>query len=340
MSELHSLLPKERQLYFAEAEAISGIPFSIIEKDFWVVWTLDRLFSINELKSHLTFKGGTSLSKVYGLIQRFSEDIDISIEKEFFGLNKETAPENSTSRKKQKASLDSLRLFCSEYVQNKMLSTLKEDFAKNLGTEEGWQILIDTKDSGGQTLIFEYPNITPRGSYIQQSLKIEIGARSEHWPVSNKMIRSYAKEMLKEKITEPEVMVRVLNVERTFWEKATILHQYAHIPADKTLPPRLSRHFYDFFCLLNSKVKGEALAKIDLLEKVAAHKKIYFASTWAHYESAKKGSLKLYPHERNLNLLKSDYQQMEQMFFGDSPPKWDLILKTIRDFEAEFNSPN
>ena len=80
-------------------------------------------------------------------------------------------------------------------------------------------------------------------------MKIEIGARSEHWPVSEHKIQSYVKEALKEKIHEPEIVIRVLNAERTFWEKATILHQYAHLPEDKKLPPRISRHFYDFFRL-------------------------------------------------------------------------------------------
>lgn len=79
MSEIHQLSPTEREIFFNEATTTLGIPFPIIEKDFWVVWTLERLFSLEELKTHLTFKGGTSLSKVYGLIDRFSEDIDVSM---------------------------------------------------------------------------------------------------------------------------------------------------------------------------------------------------------------------------------------------------------------------
>src|SRR3954447_21548042 len=106
MSEIHRLSSKERQIFFAEAETALGIPFPIIEKDFWVVWTLERLFSLEELKSHLTFKGGTSLSKVYGIIQRFSEDIDVSIEKEFLGFDKTNDPEMAVSKKKQRAAIE------------------------------------------------------------------------------------------------------------------------------------------------------------------------------------------------------------------------------------------
>jgi predicted nucleotidyltransferase component of viral defense system len=336
MSELHLLPPEERRLFFAEAEIALGIPFAIIEKDYWVVWTLERLFSLSELKPHLTFKGGTSLSKVYGLIQRFSEDIDVSIEKDFLGYDKINDPEKADSKKKQKAAIDALSKSCSDYIQTNLLKNLKASITHRLGTQEGWQLMIDTQDPDGQTLQFKYPNITPRGGYISQSVKIELGARSEHWPVSNHKIQSYAKDALKEKITEDAVTVRVLNAERTFWEKATILHQYAYIPADKKLPPRISRHLYDFFQLLNSPIKNKAVLDTNLLDRVAKHKSIYFASAWANYGTAKKGTLKLSPSPRTLKELERDYAAMESMFFGEIP-NWQLILKTIDQFEQEFN---
>lgn len=336
MSELHLLPPAERRLFFAEAEAELGIPFAIIEKDYWVVWTLERLFSLSELKSHLTFKGGTSLSKVYGLIQRFSEDIDVSIEKDFLGYNKTNDPEKADSKKKQKAAIDALSKSCADYIQTKMLYDLKANIAERLGNDDGWQLVIDAQDPDGQTIQFEYPNITPRGSYISQSVKIELGARSEHWPVSEHPVESYVKSALKEKITEDKVYVRVLNAERTFWEKATILHQYAHIPEDKRLPPRISRHLYDFFQLLNSPIRAKAAPDTDLLDRVAQHKSIYFASAWANYGTAKKGTLKLSPPSRVLQELEQDYAAMESMFFG-KVPDWQLILKTIDLFEQEFN---
>jgi hypothetical protein len=337
MSELHLLSPKDRQLFFSEAETALGISFSIIEKDFWVVWTLERLFSLDELKTHLTFKGGTSLSKVYGIIDRFSEDIDVSIEKDFLGFAGKNDPEKAESKKKQKVAIDALATACSVYVQNKMLIDLKKSIAEKLGTMGGWQLFIDPKDPDGQTIQFEYPNITPRGTYIQQSVKIEMGARSEHWPVSEQKIQSYVKEALQEKVTEDEILVRVLNAERTFWEKATILHQYAHLPLDKNLPPRISRHYYDFFRLLNSPVKEKALEDISLLERVAGHKTIYFASGWANYGSARKGTLRLSPTTRILEELEKDYVLMGAMFFREVPD-WKLILKNIEEFEREFNT--
>jgi len=336
MSQIHRLSAERRRLFFGEAETATGIPFPIVEKDYWVVWTLDRLFSIPELKAHLTFKGGTSLSKVYRVIERFSEDIDVSIEKDFLGFDHDKSPEKAASKKKIRAAVEELSAACAKYVQGDLLTALRAAITSELGTDQGWGIVVDEKNSDGQTLLFEYPNLTPRGDYIQQSVKIELGARSEHWPVSEHPIQSYAKEALKEKVTEPAVRVRVLNAERTFWEKATILHQYAHLPNEKALPPRISRHFYDFFRLLNSEIKTRALADVTLLDRVAVHKSIYFASAWASYETARKGTLVMSPMPRLLDALENDFGQMNRMFFG-AIPDWQLILKTIKQFEAEFN---
>lgn len=337
MSRIHHLSVEDRRVFFAEAENKLGIVFPIIEKDFWVVWTLERLFSLEELKSHLTFKGGTSLSKVYGLIERFSEDIDVSIEKDFLGFDTpEKDPEKATSSNMQKAAVEKLAKACASYIQNEMATALKASIAEEIGTTDGWQLVPDAKDP--QALLFEYPNITPRGDYIHQSVKIEMGARSEHWPVSNHKVQSFTKMALKEKVTESEFEIRVLNAERTFWEKATLLHQYAHLPDAKPLPPRFSRHLYDFFQLLHSPTKDKALSDLTLLNRVADHKNIYFDSAWANYDTARKGTLKLSPLGRVLAELEKDYELMKPMFYGKPRPEWELILKTIEEFEREFNS--
>lgn len=337
MIKLHLLSIEERNLFFRVAYDESQIAFEILEKDFWVVWTLERLFSLKELKSHLTFKGGTSLSKVYGLIHRFSEDIDLSIEKKFLGFGESNDPEKALSKKKQKIAIENLGKACSTYVQGKLLADLKVSFAENLGTIEGWQLIIDQEDADGQTLLFEYPSTASKESYIRPFVKIEMGSRSEHWPVAHHKIQSYTKLVLKDKVQENEVEVKVLNVERTFWEKTTILHQYAHLPEDKKIPARISRHFYDFYCLLNSSAKEKALTHIDLLERVAIHKSIYFACAWANYSMARKGSLKLIPQDKTLKDLAEDFRLMRPMFLQEAPD-WHLILKTIKEFEDAFNN--
>jgi hypothetical protein len=336
MTELHLLSIPEREFYFETAAEETGIPFAIIEKDYWVVWVLDKLFSLPDLKDYLTFKGGTSLSKVYGIIERFSEDIDVSIEKEFFGFSNDNDPEKAVSKKKQRAGINNLSYACSKYVKNNLILTLGNAISDQLRLQEGWHLEVDDLDSDGQTLQFKYPSSTDSHGYIRPSIKIELGARSEHWPVSRHRIQSYTKTSLKEKITEPDIWVKVLEAKRTFWEKATILHQYAHLPKDKKLPLRISRHYYDFFCLLNSEIKAVALAEQGLLNRVASHKSIYFASAWANYSAAKKGSLKLSPSPMVMDELKKDFELMKDMFFGRIP-EWKNILEHIKEFEIFFN---
>lgn len=155
--------------------------------------------------------------------------------------------------------------------------------------------------------MFLYPESTSsKSEYIRPSIKIKVGARSEHWPASNKALISYLKLALPDLIDENEITVKVLNVERTFWEKATILHMYAHYPDDKSVPIHQSRHYYDFHCLLQSKFKTESEKLTELLDRVAKHKSIYFKASWANYENAKKGSLKLIPPDRVLSEMAED----------------------------------
>ena len=336
MNEIHLLTQDERELFFRTAADIQNMPFEIIEKDFWVVWILGRLFSLEKVRPYLTFKGGTSLSKVYKLIDRFSEDIDLSIERDFFGFGTPNNPENAPSKKKQNLIIENLSHACTSYVQNELLCELTNAISAKLGTNKGWQLLADSDDPDSKTLLFEYQSKKSNADYVRPIVKIEMGARSEHWPVSDHIVHSYTKEVLKEKIHEPETKIRVLNAERTFWEKATILHQYVHLPADKKLPPRISRHFYDFFRLLNSPIKEKAIEESNLLERVANHKSIYFASSWANYGAAKKGTLKLVPPFHVLKELQKDYGLMGSMIFREIPA-WELILKTIGQFEEEFN---
>src|ERR1039457_5886317 len=158
MSKVHLLSLDDRETFFTETVKALGVVFPIVEKDFWVVWTLEQLFSLDELKNHLTFKGGTSLSKVYGLIERFSEDIDVSIEKNFLGFDtQEKDPDKSISKKKQRAALEELSKACASYVQTEMADSLRKNIADELGTKKGWKLVPDEKDP--QALIFEYPNI-------------------------------------------------------------------------------------------------------------------------------------------------------------------------------------
>ena len=223
MDKFLQLPDKEKQIAFRRASEETGLSEGIIEKDFWVCWTLKELFALDEIKDHLTFKGGTSLSKVYKVIDRFSEDIDVSIERSFLGFKDKKDPAN-VGTKQAKKLIDELGEACQSFVRGELFNQLEKAIKRKLGAS-GWKLEIDEDDNDGQTILFSYPKVTTKASeYIRPVVKIELGARSDHWPVSMQTISPYIAEILPSPLNEMNAEIRVLNIERTFWEKATILH--------------------------------------------------------------------------------------------------------------------
>lgn len=336
METILSLKKSERAAYFEKAAEIQSLSSQIVEKDFWVCWTLRELFTLPDIKDHLTFKGGTSLSKVYKIIARFSEDIDISIEKSYLGFVGDRDPE-TVGAKKRNVLLGELSNACRKFVGDSLIESLRKEIASKIPVGESWSLEIDSDDPDAQTILFTYPlSFSSASGYVRPIVKIEIGARSEHWPVSTKNVNSYLKEALLDLVEEEPVQLKVLDVERTFWEKATILHMYAHYPNEKHPPARQSRHYYDFVCLLRSAYKAKAAQDVELLTRVAEHKSIYFRAAWASYATARKGTLKLIPDAKVFAEMEKDYEQMNEMFFK-APPSWSEIISEITAFETEFN---
>jgi hypothetical protein len=201
-----------------------------------------------------------------------------------------------------------------------IIPSLKHSVAAVLADVGEWKIELDSEDEDGQTILFIFPQAMASSteSYVRPSVKIEFGARSDHWPVEIATIVPYIANVSGGRIIEG-ASVRVLAAEWTFWEKATILHMIYHYQSEKNVPPRMSRHYYDIYAMVDSPIYKKALMNISLLKKVAAHKAIFFKATWAHYDTAKPGTLRLVPRDNQVSQLKNDFHQMQQMFF-EAPP--------------------
>jgi len=338
MDEFATLKPADRRILFEAAAARLNIAAALGEKDFWVCWTLKELFRLPIIGRHLIFKGGTSLSKVFKVIERFSEDIDISINREFLGFGGANDPEAGTSNKDRHRRIDALRSACQRKITGELLPALESAVRAKLGRGEQWALRQDDGDPDQQTLLFEYPTVFPQATsqFIRRAVKIEMGARSDHWPSELKVVTPYVAELFPQGFKEPNCTVKVLSAERTFWEKATILHAEFHRPAEKPIPERFSRHYYDFSELIRKGVADDAAKQLDLLERVAKHKSLFFKSSWAKSETAAKGTLRLHPPEHRIQALRDDYRGMREMFFGE-PPTFDEILEMIQAWERKFN---
>jgi predicted nucleotidyltransferase component of viral defense system len=287
----------------------------IVEKDFWVCWVLKQIFSLRDPPAGLVFKGGTSLSKVWGVIDRFSEDVDLSFNRSDLGFGCDADPARASSTKKRNRQLEQLSAACSAMIRGQFVPRLNEAVPNALGTAAGdtWRLEIDPDDE--QSVLFHYPTSAAREpgdepAYLRPFVKLELGARSEHWPSEEAEIRSFAAEDFPSAFHSPTGRVKVVSVERTFWEKATILHSWYHAGPDRPLRDRQSRHYYDVFRLFQSQLGHNAVNDLELLQSVARHKSLFFASAWARYDQAVPGTLRLVPPDFRLAELERDYSFM------------------------------
>jgi hypothetical protein len=201
----------------------------------------------------------------------------------------------------------------------------------------GWTIAIDADDP--QTMFFTYPSTLgehPSEPYIRREVKIECGARSDAWPAEEKRILPYVAEAYPETITDAAVPLKVLSIERTFWEKATILHAEAHREETKATPTRFSRHYADLAAFADHASAAGALARDDLRARVVEHKQVFFAAGWAKYDTAVPGTFRLVPPAYRLTALENDYRAMQEMFFG-RPLAWAEIVERLRTLESSIN---
>jgi len=338
MDDFARLPSVERRLYFEQTAARLGLSAQVIEKDFWVCWSLKRLFALDGFREHLTFKGGTTLSKVYRVIERFSEDIDIAIERDFLGFGGPNNPEEGKTGKEQQRRIDRLKLACQTAITDQLMPQLLTALTAALGRGADWLLSLDPADPDRQTLLFAYPG-SIRGDlspYFSTSVRIEFGARSDHFPVEQASVTPYVADAYPEAVGEPQARVRVLTAVRTFWEKATILHALHHQPEGKRVGPRVSRHYYDIYQLSRSPVLEQALNCVALLDRVAMFKSVYFKVGWAKYEAARTGHLRLTPPTHVLDQFRKDYRDMRPMFFRE-PPTFDQILAVLPDLEQRIN---
>ena len=343
MDDVARLSVIDRTDLFSASARRRGLTAAIIEKDFWVCWTLKRLFCLDGIGDTLLFKGGTSLSKVHRLIRRFSEDIDVSIHREFLGFSGAGDPLHADLSNKQRDKLkNELSLAARSFIAEKIEPALRASIEATLPVDptRPWSLVLDESDADDQSLAFIYPttSLTPSAaSYLRPAVKIEFGARSDHWPAETKPVKPYLVDAIPGSMEEPIVKVKTMEATRTFWEKATILHQHAHLPKGKPFPARYSRHYTDLAVMIHAGVGNQAADREELLEAVVRHKIAFYRQAWARYEDAKRGTLRLLPSERNMADLKNDLASMREMFF-DEPPSFESVIDTLTEFENTFNS--
>jgi hypothetical protein len=332
MDKLARLSAEDRRDIFREAAARLGIRPTIIEKDFWVCLTLKMLFQKSRFGKFLVFKGGTSLSKAHGLIERFSEDIDLVLDWKLigFGAGLRDPMRDFTSKSKQDQFNKEINRVAADYIAR----TLAPELDNLLRQENiGLSATVDPDDP--HTVNIRYPAAFAE-TYIRPEVRLEIGPLASWVPSAAHVIRPYAFDVVPEVFKNPECEVVAIAAERTFWEKATILHQEAHRKTQ--IPQRYSRHYYDLYKLAVSRVRASALADAKLLQDVVAFKQRFYPSVWARYDLAVPGTFKLLPATPSqVRGLERDYDEMQVMLFG-AAPEFDSILEELKGLESDINA--
>lgn len=327
---------EERRLYFEEAARRRGLSPVIMEKDFWVCWLLGALFS-SRFGAELVFKGGTSLSKVFGAIQRFSEDIDLSLAPEFLGLPEvELAPD--LTRAKANEWMTNAEAACTVAVREQLEPELEAMTASVLGYRQGpWLEFTLDPTTHSPELLFHYPTTQPSGfEYLKRAVRLEFGSLTDQRPTGRHPVRPWLADEHPEVLSDWRCEVVALELKRSFWEKATILHVEYHRPPDKAMPDRLSRHYADTAALASHPDGIEAVTRRDLRERVVQWKSRFFGSGWARYDLARPGTFRLVPSASREPALRIDYRAMRDMYLSE-PVALDEILTTLADLERRIN---
>lgn len=329
MLDIARLKPKDLSDLIRLTASKRGLTESLIEKDFWVSFVLAVIFEQTSFKDCLLFKGGTSLSKAYGLIKRFSEDIDVILDWRELGISDESAwkERNSTQKDKFNDEVDGLG---AKYIKEKMLPELIGIFSE--ATDNQVNVSIDEDP---HTINIQFPRLFPN-NYLLPQVKLEIGPRASRVPFEEATITSFIAEEYSHLFVKPSCTVRTIKSVRTFWEKVTILHHIANMAEDKIVARRQSRHFYDVYEMVCSEFKDEYLKSLDVLDEVVKFKQQFYYVAAAKYELAKPGTLRLIPSEKKIREIEKDFIDMGGMIFGSSPD-FSSIISELEIIESLIN---
>ena len=315
---------EERAELFSVTADQKSLAAPAVEKDFWVCWILKQIFVDPDLANLVLFKGGTTLSKCFGLIERFSEDIDLILDWRVLTDEDPYADRSNTQQDRFNKQMEAM-------VQNYIGDQLMAMVTKAVATH--CEVTLHKERS--HSIMLHYPRAFA-SDYIKPVVELEFGAMSAMEPSGEFVITPYCAEVAPHLFDVTEVNVKAIEAKKTFWDKVTILHVEAHRSKDRPQPARYSRHYYDLYRMINSGVLEEAMADIALLKDVIAFKAKFYPQGWANYQGAAEGKFSLLPETSIKSTLKNDYAQMQEMIFGEYP-SFDEILARIGEFEQQLN---
>lgn len=330
------LTEEQRKAAISEAQINSGVIESVkaIEKDWWVTLVLKALFQ-SAYASHLVFKGGTSLSKGYKLINRFSEDIDLALACEAFGMQYEENPTTSY--------ISRLRRKGFAFATTTLIEELSNQL-KALGVPDS-MITIEFEPSQPNqtpadpiTIYLKYKSLYDPNKYIADQVKIELSVRSRSIPFTTRSVQSLLTEFFPNKAYEETPFeLTIVEPRKTFLEKAFLLHEeFSKTDRAQIRTERMSRHLYDLVAMMRDNVLKDALNDHDLYENLIAHRKKYIGAAWADYSTLTHQTISFLPPKHILAAYERDYEEMKrEMIYGEDL-SFEELMKQIKILQGKF----
>ena len=323
------LAPMERAGFNNTAGINKGLPVEAIEKDWWITMVLKALFSTS-FAENMVFKGGTSLSKGWNLIERFSEDVDLAIDRTLLGYGGELT----------KKRIKYLRKASSTYIRETVLTELIEQLSA-LGIDHQFYTItlqdpqITTNDP--QIIILQYQSDYKRSPYITDVVKIEIGSRSMMEPYELINMRSIiAEEFSDAYFADAETSIPTVIPKRTFLEKAFLLHEEFQKPEGSIRIDRMSRHLYDLERLMDTDFAREALNDISLYQSIIDHRSKLTAISGLDYSTHSPDRINFVPPASVMEKWRDDYSAMQaSMIYGVSLP-FGKLIERITELNERF----
>ena len=324
-------LTKEEQLtILANVAEEKGIVDNAVEKDYWVSMVLRAIFSL-PYAAAFVFKGGTSLSKGWGLIERFSEDIDLAIDPQYLGFtNIETKSQRTKLRKDSKKFIDGT--FALD-VENRL---------KEYGLSECYKVIVpetSVSDLDPVVLFVEYNSVLQtKMQYIPERVKVEISCRSLMEPSEQIEMRSMIEDAYPdEDFSLPIFAVPTVVPGRTFLEKVFLLHEEFNRPNGCTHIERITRHMYDIVKMMDKPFAYEAMNSRALYKDIVAHRKNFTAWSGLDYTTHMPSTIKFVPPAQIIAKLQEDYRQMQTGFIYAEAPSFEQIMKKLAELQRDFN---
>ena len=321
----------EKRKIFKEIATELNIPPAAIEKDWWVVRTLELVYQ-TEIAPHTVFKGGTSLSKAWNLIDRFSEDIDLALDRKFLGFDKPDAEMTGSQVKK-------LRRDSCKYISETYLLLLQKTFQDAGFNEVKLQLSeIKSPDEDPVKIEVSYPAVTEKSEYLPPRVLIEIGSRSEKEPFSEKQFSSFVGEHFTGRnFADSNITIPTVNPERTFLEKIFLLHEEFQQPTEKVKVDRQSRHLYDLEKLMDTEFGIKALADKNLYQHIVQHRRTITPLRGIDYANHAPDKINPIPPDYIIKEWKKDYEQMRQSMIYRESLSFDKLIGRLTELKNRIN---